>query len=448
MPWREVNFDGLIGPSHNYSGLAFGNIASASNQGIRSNPKQAALQGLQKMRWMMDRGFMQAVLPPQLRPNFKVFKQLGFGGDAPNLLRDVWKQTPDIFRMGCSASSMWVANAATVAPSCDTVSGKLIITPANLVSQFHRSIEAEATQALMRYVFSDQTYFKVNDALPSVSAFSDEGAANHMRIVFEQTKPALHVFVYGRHACRSNRNIAVPTRFPARQTTNASRAVSRLNNIDKAYRIFVQQSPQAIDAGVFHNDVIALSHDNLLVCHEKAFLNQRDFLQQLNRVSNGNIEIIEVLEKEIALDDAVQTYLFNSQIVTDEHGARIMLLPIECQINSTVRHYVEDKLKSTLGLKEISYLDLQQSMKNGGGPACLRLRINMNEQEIKAMQGDLMLDDSRYRQLVDLVQAQYPEEMEIESLEDWGVSLQLLGVVKEIYTILGLPESLLQPYLP
>ena len=47
---REFNFDGLVGPSHNYAGLSFGNVASFSNVKSASNPKQAALQGLAKMR--------------------------------------------------------------------------------------------------------------------------------------------------------------------------------------------------------------------------------------------------------------------------------------------------------------------------------------------------------------------------------------------------------------
>ncbi|EGF31557.1 Succinylarginine dihydrolase, partial [Oxalobacteraceae bacterium IMCC9480] len=60
LPAREFNFDGLVGPSHNYAGLSFGNVASFNNVKSVSSPKQAALQGLAKMRALAARGFAQA----------------------------------------------------------------------------------------------------------------------------------------------------------------------------------------------------------------------------------------------------------------------------------------------------------------------------------------------------------------------------------------------------
>ena len=65
----EVNFDGLVGPTHNYGGLAHGNLAAAANEGKVSNPREAALQGLTKMRWMLRQGLVQGCLPPQERPH-------------------------------------------------------------------------------------------------------------------------------------------------------------------------------------------------------------------------------------------------------------------------------------------------------------------------------------------------------------------------------------------
>ena len=62
MKYFEANFDGLVGPTHNYAGLSVGNVASLNNAKNTSNPKQAAKQGLAKMKALADLGMVQGVL--------------------------------------------------------------------------------------------------------------------------------------------------------------------------------------------------------------------------------------------------------------------------------------------------------------------------------------------------------------------------------------------------
>ena len=95
---------------------------------------------------------------------------------------------------------MWVANAATVSPGTDTEDGKVHITAANLPSQFHRSIEAPVTAAILKRVFSDAEYFEHHEPLPSNLYCADEGAANHMRLCSDHGDTGLEVFVFGRSA--------------------------------------------------------------------------------------------------------------------------------------------------------------------------------------------------------------------------------------------------------
>lgn len=438
--YQEINFDGLVGPTHNYAGLSFGNLASVSHQGAISNPRQAALQGLSKMRWLMDRGFVQGVLPPQLRPNLPTLRQLGFQGAPAEILQQAWQQSPQLFSMCCSASSMWVANAATIFPSCDQLRQRCVLIPANLISHFHRNQEVMATKALLDYVFADDRYFQVQRPLPAVMEFGDEGAANHMRIALED-EPALHVLVYG----SDNASQANPKRYPSRQTREASAAIARLSGVSESRLVMVKQSAEAIDAGVFHNDVIAVSHDGVLLCHEKAFLNQAQALQEIERRGNGRINIVEVKEAEVSLAKAVSTYLFNSQILgTPEQ--RILLLPAECEQDAEVKDYIEHRLKATLNLQEIAYLDLQQSMRNGGGPACLRLRMNLNDDEVAALHGKLILNDERHQQLVELVSRRYPEQLSLDQLANWEFASELMDIVREIYRVLDLPQALLDSF--
>ena len=123
----EVNFDGLIGPTHNYAGLSPGNVPSLSNAGAESRPREAALQGLAKMRRVRDLAWdgqgqpPQGVLVPQQRPDLGLLRRLGFTGDDARVLESAAEASPTVLAACWSASSMWAANAATVSPSAERV---------------------------------------------------------------------------------------------------------------------------------------------------------------------------------------------------------------------------------------------------------------------------------------------------------------------------------------
>ena len=95
--------------------------------------------------------------------------------------------------------------------------------------------------------------------------FGDEGAANHMRLCEGHGAPGLEVFVYGRPGGR----------FPARQHEQASRIVARTHGLDPGRALFIEQNPEAIEAGAFHNDVVAVANERVLFTHEKAFADRQ-----------------------------------------------------------------------------------------------------------------------------------------------------------------------------
>lgn len=446
IKYTEVNFDGLVGPTHNYAGLSFGNLASTRNREAISNPRAAALQGLEKMKLMLDLGVPQGVLPPQMRPHLPTLRRLGFAGTDAQMLERAWKKAPDIFSACCSASSMWTANAATVAPSCDALTGKLTFTPANLLANFHRSIETDDTTRLLQRIFADPEFFEVNAALPGFAGLSDEGAANHMRLGGEGSSrhhlnSGLHVFVYG---AENSKPAHSHQRFPARQTLAASRAVARLNRLREERVIFVRQNPDAIDAGVFHNDVIAVSHRNVLLCHERAFVNQIQVLNTLNSlISDGGLNIIQVRESELPLEQAVSSYLFNGQIVTVTDTAQgeqnWLILPAECSENPRVQELLQTITGAGKALHGCRFVDVRQSMRNGGGPACLRLRILMNQAELQSLNGRALLTPERYEQLKTHISATYPDRLRLEDLQDWKLCEALRDSVQAIRDLLGIP---------
>ena len=443
QPIREFNFDGLIGPTHNYAGLSYGNMASAKHKHKSSSPQQAALQGLAKMKAMSDLGIGQAILPPLRRPRFEFLRELGFQGTNEQLLGTV---SPALLATCYSASNMWTANAATASPSNDCQDGRLHLTAANLSSTLHRSIEHPSISRLLEFIFKDQQYFAVHPALPSQSGLSDEGAANHTRLCppnFHDSTAGLEIFVYG--ADPLDQNATAPKKFPARQTKLASESIARLHQLK--HTLFVQQNPIAIDAGVFHNDVISVGNQNVLLCHEFSFVDRSN---QLDRIRDRfqdlfeqHLHIIEFLDADLPLQSAVESYFFNSQLITRPDGGMTMVAPLESQNLPEAQQSIDRLIRDNNPVDQVQFFDLRQSMNNGGGPACLRLRVAMNEAEIAAMHQGVLFTDQLHGQLVDWVQRHYRKQLSEADLRDPKLPEEVERALVELAKILDLPEEVL-----
>jgi succinylarginine dihydrolase len=437
---REYNFDGLVGPSHNYAGLSFGNIASSSNVNSIANPRQAALQGLAKMHALAARGFGQALLPPHPRPNFALLRSIGFQGSDAQVIAGAAAQAPVILAAAYSASPMWTANAATVSPSADSGDGRVHFTVANLNNKLHRSYEHLQTTRALRAIFHDQRHFCVHDALPSTPAFGDEGAANHTRLCGAQEMPGVELFVHGRAEFDSA--LPAPKRFPARQTLEACQAVARLHGLDPRRTVHVRQNPDAIDQGVFHNDVIAVGSGDLLFYHQQAFADEGAALSALHTAmadAQAELRTVRVDSRAVSLRDAVESYLFNSQLLCAEDGRMILVVPQECQENRAVARYLHDLAGSGGAIDELLSFDLRQSMRNGGGPACLRLRVVLNEVEADAMHQRVLMTEALYQRLVQWVERHYRDRLAPEDLADPQLAVEVRTALDELATILGLP---------
>lgn len=413
MTAREVNFDGLVGLTHHYAGLSFGNEASTAHRFRTSNPKLAAKQGLLKMKTLADLGFAQAVIPPHERPNIAVLRQLGFTGSDEQVIARAAAQAPELLSAASSASPMWVANAATICPSADALDHKVHLTVANLNNKFHRATEAPTTEALLRAIFRDEGHFSVHGALPQVARFGDEGAANHNRFSRTYGEAGMQLFVYG----REENGHAAPERYPARQTLEASQAVARLNQVDPARVMFAQQNPTVIDEGVFHNDVIAVSNGTLLFCHERAFVQQRGLMTRLAEQVPG-FQSIEVPQAQVSVKEAVSSYLFNSQLLSRDDGTMLLVVPQECREQANVWRYLNDMLAGENPVSELRVFDLRESMSNGGGPACLRLRVVLNDAEQQAVNPAVMMNDTLFAALNSWVDRYYRDRLTQADLAD------------------------------
>ena len=388
---REINFDGIIGPSHNYAGLSLGNLASSKNAGHVSRPRAAALQGIDKMRANLALGLAQGIFVPQPRPATAWLNELG---------TDIEEAEHVIAANAMSASAMWAANAATVSPAPDSADGKCHLTVANLKTMPHRSHEWPATLAQLKLAFADDA-FAVHGPVPT--AFGDEGAANHMRLAPSHSEAGVEVFVYG----------VSGGPFPARQHVEASKAIARLHRLDPARTIFAAQSEEAIAAGAFHNDVVAVANGPVLFAHERAFADRDALVDQLAAKVAG-FELVEVPDAEVPLGDAVRSYLFNAQLVTPPDGAMTLVAPTECRDTPSVAGWIERHLASNGAIRRVEFVDVRQSMANGGGPACLRLRVACDPATVDPR---FLVDEAKLDQLAVVISQRWPEEISAPDIQ-------------------------------
>ena len=436
----EVNFDGLVGPTHHYAGLSWGNIASERHAGEVSNPKGAALQGLAKMKMLADLGTKQAVLPPHERPDIAALRRLGFAGKDARVLEKAYCKNPRLLEACSSASAMWAANAATVSPSMDTQDDRLHITPANLISQFHRSLEPPLTIMILQKIFCDKEKLVVHQPLPAAMHFGDEGAANHTRLCRRYGEPGIEIFVYGRSI--DDATARLPKKFPARQAIEASGAVARVHRLWPQRTVFIRQNPDAIDAGVFHNDVISAGNQNILLYHEHAFVDTQTTIEHISQLyrqhCDDDLITIEVGASQISLEDAVDSYLFNSQLVTLPDGTMSLICASECVESEPARACIEKMLDADNPIQSAHYVDIRQSMKNGGGPACMRLRVVLTEDEMAAIHQQVLLTDSMYHQLRLWIEKHHRDKLRPGDLADPRLLEESRTALDELTRILQL----------
>ena len=419
----EINFDGLVGPTHNYGGLSVGNVASMTHGDQPSNPRAAALQGLAKMRALLRLGLPQAVLPPHERPHVPTLRRFGLTGTDEEVVARAAKDAPGLLRNCSSASAMWTANAATVSPSADT-GGGVHVTPANLAAMFHRSIEHEVTGRILRTIFAGDA-FRHHPALPGGGGMGDEGAANHTRLCAEHGARGLEIFTYGRLAFERLEG----RRFPPRQAREAGEAVARSHGLDEAAVVHVRQSREAVEAGAFHNDVVGVGNGPVLVYHERAYDDVAAFRGEVARKAAGlgfEPVFLEVPADEVSLEDAIKSYLFNSQLVTLPEGGMAMILPTDAEENERTRDWVARAVTGNGPITQSHFLDVKQSMANGGGPACLRLRVVLTEAERAAVLPGVLLDEAKIDALEVWVTTHYRDRLVPADLGD----PQLLGEVR------------------
>jgi len=414
----EVIFIGVPGPTHHYGGHSGDNVASSTNKGSVSSPRQAALQALELARTLKAKGITTGLFMPQLRPHLPLLaERFPNVESAEALITIAGKDLPKLLQTASSSSAMWAANAATVTTPVDAADGKLHLTVANLFSNPHRRIEAEETHRLLAAIFKHVPDTVVHP--PLVDMLRDEGAANHMRLAPAHDKPGLNVMVYG--ADGSDGDLE-----SARQMLAASEVIAMEHTME-ASTLYVKQNPAAIQVGVFHNDVIAVGNEYVLLVHEEAYANGAKDIVRIEEayaaLTGQKLITLTIRSRDLTVGEAVTSYLFNSQIVTKPGGKMMIIAPTEVRevengrAVAVLENIVAD---NTNPIDEMLILDLRQSMRNGGGPACLRLRVPMTaaQQTALATTTNVLVTDDLLYAMTNLIERYYPLELTAAGLAD------------------------------
>ena len=427
----EINFDGLIGPTHNYSGLSEGNNASKKNFSSPSNPKNAALQGIKKAETLIASGLKQGFFLPHERPFIPGLKKLGFNGTDEEIFSSAFNHSKVLLSNFSSASSMWAANAATISPSSDTQDNKVHLTPANLNTMFHRSIETEFTYQQCKIIFPKK-YFEIHKPAVTISGYGDEGAANHLRISKSHNEKGFEIFVYGDSGFKNDKTSV------KRQALEVSRSIAFNHKLDMENTFFLQQNHQAVNEGSFHNDIVSLSNESVFIAHENAFQNKDDLNKMLNILKSkiDNFQYIEISDSEIPLKDIISSYLLNSQLITNGDNEMQLILPEEVKGYENCMSWL-DKLKQISDVKLFDFVDIRQSMMNGGGPACLRLKLILNDEELESLNQNFLMNSERLESIKLLIEREYRDELYPDDLKDPNLLDESRRVLDELTQIFG-----------
>jgi succinylarginine dihydrolase len=99
------------------------------------------------------------------------------------------------------------------------------------------------------------------------------------------------------------------------------------------------------------------------------------------------------------------------------------VVPSEAWDSASVRHWLDATLAGNGPIRRVIPVDVRQSMANGGGPACLRLRVVADPATIDPR---FLVDDAKLDWVADVVRRHWPEQIHHDDLQ----SAALIGDVE------------------
>jgi succinylarginine dihydrolase len=182
-----------------------------------------------------------------------------------------------------------------------------------------------------------------------------------------------------------------------------------------------------------------VGHGTVLFCHERAWVDQDAVLARLAAAVGPAFQPIVVRDADVSVADAVATYLFNSQLLTRPDGRLLLVAPAEVREHRAVGAHLDRLVAQGGPIAEVLTFDLRQSMRNGGGPACLRLRAALTSEERTAVAARVFLDDALAADLETWIRRHYRDRVAPADLGDPALLDESRRALDELTRILRLP---------
>ena len=96
-----------------------------------------------------------------------------------------------------------------------------------------------------------------------------------------------------------------------------------------------------------------------------------------------------------------------------------------------------DKLKQISDVKLFDFVDIRQSMMNGGGPACLRLKLILNDEELESLNQNFLMNNERLESIKLLIEREYRDVLYPDDLKDPNLLDESRRVLDELTQIFG-----------
>ena len=147
-----------------------------------------------------------------------------------------------------------------------------------------------------------------------------------------------------------------------------------------------------------------------------------------------NFQFIEISDSEIPLKNIIDSYLLNSQLATNGQNEMMLILPEEVKSYETCMAWL-DKLKQISDIKLYDFVNIKQSMMNGGGPACLRLKVVLDENETKELNQNFLMTSDRLDAIKSLIEREYRDNLHPDDLPDPNLLDESRRVLDELTQI-------------
>jgi succinylarginine dihydrolase len=174
----------------------------------------------------------------------------------------------------------------------------------------------------------------------------------------------------------------------------------------------------------------------VLFAHEKAFADRDRVASECERLF-PDVQLVEVPASEVPVADAVSSYLFNAQLVSPPDGETTLIVPSEARETASVWSWLQRHVAGNGPIRNLVVVDVRQSLANGGGPACLRLRVAADPATVDPR---FLVDEAKLDRIAAVIEQSWPAEIHSSELQDPKVVAAIESARASLYDSLDLAE--------